>query len=85
MNISVPNKAIAAGPYVTWKHIDGPLMHWAGSLHWLTTRERLRIFFRLATVDQIACERWPHLQRARRQLEEAQSADEVDAQPGQVA
>ena len=36
-----------------------------GGLHWLTLGERLRIFFRRATVDQIACERWPHLAKLR--------------------
>ena len=61
VGVSVPVEAITAGPHVTWEHIDGPLMSWAGQLHWLTWRERLRIFFRRATVDQIACERWPHL------------------------
>ena len=67
-NVSVPNEAITAWPHVVWKHIDGPLMSWAGHLHWLTTRERLRIFFRLATVDQIACERWPWLAKTRAEL-----------------
>jgi len=64
-HISMPIEAVTNGPSVTWKHVDGPLMHWAGSMHWLTLRERLRIFFRRATVDQIACERWPHLARLR--------------------
>jgi hypothetical protein len=68
MNAAVPESAITAGPHVTWKHIDGPLMSWASHLHWLTYRERLRIFFRLATVDRIACERWPHLAKARDEI-----------------
>jgi len=66
MHVSVPSKAITSGPNVVWKHIDGPLMQWAGSMHWLTLGERLRIFLRLATVDQIGCERWPELARVRK-------------------
>jgi hypothetical protein len=68
--IGVPLSAIMGGPHVTWKHVDGPLMTWAGELHWLTFRERLRIFFRRATVDQIACERWPHLAKLRKRSQE---------------
>lgn len=73
MNSSVPNEAITKGPRVTWKHIDGPLLYWAGGLHWLTIRERLRIFFRLATVDRIACERWPHLAALRDKIQSEQA------------
>jgi hypothetical protein len=39
-------------------------------MHWLTWRERLRIFLRLATVDQVACERWPHLAKLRKRSQE---------------
>ena len=84
MDISVPKEAITKGPDVTWQHVDGPLMQWAGNLHWLTFRERFRLFFRLATIDQIACERWPFLARTRAQLrrqdeEAALAADERTA------
>lgn len=68
MKIGVPEAAILSGPDVTWKHIDGPLMHWAGNTHWLTFGERLRIFLGIATVDQVACSRWPHLEKARANL-----------------
>ena len=68
MNVSVPIEAIAAGPDVTWNHVDGPLMYWASNIHWLTFRERLRIFFHLTTVDQVACELWPHLAKLRSDL-----------------
>lgn len=68
MEVGVPNEAITGGPFVTWRHIDGPLMHWAGEMHWLTWRERFRIWIGRATVDQIACERWPYLAKARAQL-----------------
>jgi hypothetical protein len=67
--MSVPINAVTCGPDVGWHHIDGPLLTWAGSLHWLTFGERLRIFFRRATVDQVACERWPHLAKLRHDLQ----------------
>jgi hypothetical protein len=68
VNISVPNSAILEGPHVNWKHIDGPLMTWAGHLHWLTWGERLRLAFRLATIDDIAGKHWPGLVLRRRML-----------------
>lgn len=69
MPVSVPNEAITMGPDVQWNHIDGPLMHWAGHMHWLTLPERLRLFLRLASVDQVACERWPYLAKVRTELQ----------------
>lgn len=68
MNIAVPKAAILAGPDVTWCHVDGPLMHWAGYTHWLTFWERLLIWLRLSTVDKVACYRWPHLAALREEL-----------------
>ncbi len=68
MGVAVPNEAITDGPDVTWNHIDGPLMHWAGNMHWLTWRERLRIASGYSTVDDVACERFPHLAKARARL-----------------
>lgn len=67
-SISVPGRAVAEGPVVSWRHVDGPLMTWAGQMHWLTFRERLRICFGLATVDGIAAERWPYLAALREEL-----------------
>lgn len=64
-HLSVPVSEVTSGPHVQWRHIDGPLMTWAGEMHWLTWQERLRVFFGRATVDQIACERWPHLAKLR--------------------
>ena len=61
MQVGVPIKAITDGPDVVWKHIDGPLLCWAGNIHWLTWRERLRIFFGRASVFSVARSRWPHL------------------------
>lgn len=32
-----------ARPWIMWKHIDGPLLHFSnGEMHWLTWRERFR-------------------------------------------
>ncbi len=60
MTVGVPNKAITDGPHVQWNHIDGPLMTWAGGLHWLTWRERFRVFwFGVDEVDRIAIKRFP--------------------------
>jgi hypothetical protein len=55
----VPISAILAEPEVTWNHIDGPLMHWAGQMHWLTFRERISLFFGRTTVSEIARRRFP--------------------------
>lgn len=57
--VSMPREAYLAEPHVIWKHIDGPLMTWAGQLHWLTCRERAAIWFGLATVEDIAQKQWP--------------------------
>jgi hypothetical protein len=69
--IQVPNSAILEGPYVNWKHIDGPLMSWAGEIHWLTMKERFRAWVGLETIDQIACHRWPHLAKLGARLSRA--------------
>ncbi len=66
--VQVENNAFTEGPHVNWDHIDGPLMTWATHLHWLTWEERLRIWLRMTTVDQIACERWPYTAMRRREL-----------------
>lgn len=58
---AVPVSAVTGGPHVNWKHVDGPLMTWAGHLHWLTLGERLRIWLGWTTVDDVACTRWPKL------------------------
>jgi hypothetical protein len=60
-NVSVPKSAIVDGPSVRWRHIDGPLLEWAGQMHWLTLAERLAVWLRLKTVDEIATARWPRL------------------------
>jgi hypothetical protein len=59
--VYVPAEEVAEPPHVVWNHIDGPLMTWCGELHWLTWRERFRIWAGLSTVRDVAHKRWPHL------------------------
>ena len=66
--VSVPNAAFTEGPHVQWNHIDGPLMSWAAHIHWLTWEERLRIFLRLTSIDELACERWPYTAMRRQEI-----------------
>jgi hypothetical protein len=66
--VGVPRSAVTDGPGVQWNHIDGPMLHWAGHIDWLTWRERFAIWFGRATIDQIACKRWPRLARIRAAL-----------------
>ena len=63
-NVGVPIEAITCGPSVQWKHIDGPMLTWAGHIHWLTIIERLSIWSGYRTVYQIAEKHWPHLHNA---------------------
>lgn len=56
----VPVEDLMKGPQVQWNHVDGPLMTWAGRMHWLTWGERLRITLRLTSVEKLASERWPY-------------------------
>jgi hypothetical protein len=69
MTVSIPVEAITRGPNVEWRHIDGPLMTWAGNLHWLTWRERLALWLRLTTVDAVAVKLWPYLAQCRANIE----------------
>jgi hypothetical protein len=57
--VSMPREALLADPHVNWKHIDGPLMIWAGQMHWLTLRERVALSLRMTTVEAIAQKHWP--------------------------
>lgn len=66
--VGVPREAVTDGPYLQRNHIDGPLLHWAGHMHWLTIRQRAALFFGLVTLDAIAVQQWPHLARIRRGL-----------------
>ena len=45
---------IDSQPFINWKHIDGPLLYCSdGQLHWLTWRERFRLFFKFADIHDI--------------------------------
>lgn len=49
---------ISAQPRIVWKHIDGPLLYCSnGLLHWLTWRERMRLWLGLADIHDIDFER----------------------------
>ena len=66
--IRVPIGAITDGPSVQWDHIDGPLINWAGHMHWLTWGERLAVAVRYMTIEEIAQARFPHLHKMRLSL-----------------
>lgn len=68
MNVSVPISAITEGPHIQWNHIDGPLMTWAGRMHWLTWRERFWLWAGRRTIDEVANARFPNLARLRSAL-----------------
>lgn len=54
---------IDAQPKVNWKHVDGPLLYCSnGQLHWLTWRERFRLYWGLADLHDIDFERRTHPQ-----------------------
>jgi hypothetical protein len=57
--VAMPFEAFDAAPTVTWNHVDGPLLCWAGQLHWLTFRERLSLWLGLTTIEAITQKRWP--------------------------
>jgi len=56
--VAMPKEAIEAKPEIQWKHIDGPLMHWAGQMHWLTWGERFMLWLRMTTPEVIAFQRF---------------------------
>lgn len=49
---------VSAQPHINWSHIDGPLLICSnGLLHWLTWRERLRLWLGWADIHDIDFER----------------------------
>lgn len=52
--VSVPKAAFNAMPEIQWNHIDGPMMTWAGCLHWLTRWERFLLFIGWTDAQHIA-------------------------------
>ena len=59
MGLELPVAAFRAPAYLNSKHIDGPLLSWAGQLHWLTWTERIALRLGLRTIEQIAEKVWP--------------------------
>ena len=50
-NVGFP---IGTQPSINWKHVDGPLLYTSdGQLHWLTWRERFRLFWGWADIHDI--------------------------------
>ncbi len=44
----------SGNPSIVWKHIDGPLLICRdGTIHWLTTRERIWMKLGLTNIDQL--------------------------------
>ena len=59
-------EAVLDGPFVNWKHVDGPLLIWATQIHWLTYTERFQIYWNIKTVEEVASKRWPKVAALRR-------------------
>jgi hypothetical protein len=57
-HIGMPSEALRAAPRVQ-RHVDGPLLTWAGHLHWLTLKERFQLRLGLITIEAIAQHYWP--------------------------
>lgn len=57
--VGIPLEALKAAPRVNWKHVDGPMLMWAGSVDWLTWRERIALWFGRESVESLAQKRWP--------------------------
>lgn len=64
--MSVPKEALIAKPHINWRHIDGPLMTWAGQMHWLTFGERIALAVKMTTATELAERLWPHLAKIKR-------------------
>jgi hypothetical protein len=58
-DVAMPIEDFLKEPHVMWTHIDGPLMTWAGQLHWLTMRERIALWFGATTIEAVAQKQWP--------------------------
>ena len=57
--VGIPDEAILNGPQLDWRHVDGPAMWWDSDIHWLSRWERLKLWLRLTTADELACMHWP--------------------------
>lgn len=63
MSIGVPIEAVRAAPTINYRHIDGPLLEWAGQMHWLTWRERWAVWRGKETAESLAQKHWPARRR----------------------
>lgn len=57
-HVSMPIEAYRTSANLR-RHIDGPLLSWAGRLHWLTIRERFALWLGLTSVEALAQRQWP--------------------------
>lgn len=56
--VDVSIEAAQASPKIR-RHVDGPLLSWAGHLHWLTWRERYLLWVGRETAESLAQRHWP--------------------------
>jgi hypothetical protein len=56
---AMPREAFRAPPTINSRHIDGPVLQWAGQMHWLTWRELLAVWFWLEDAESLAQKHWP--------------------------
>jgi len=65
--VSMPYQAILDDPYIR-KHIDGPILCWAGRMHWLTLRERLLLWLGLSSAFSVADQVWPDMMELKKMV-----------------
>ena len=74
--LSVSNEAILQGPIIIWT-IDGKIISWAGHFQYLKKWQKFLMFFKIKTLDQIACEIWPHLRTLRSRIINKIESDKI--------
>lgn len=57
-NVGVEIATAKALPTIK-KHIDGPILTWAGHIHWLSWKERFAIWAEWETAESLAQKHWP--------------------------
>lgn len=65
--LCVSNEAILEGPKIKWT-VDGNIISWAGHFQYLKKWHKFLMFFKIKTLDNIACEIWPHLRTLRSRI-----------------
>lgn len=66
--LEIESRAILEGPEARWDHVDGPMLYWAGHVHWLTWSERLALRLGMTTVEELGRQHWEWLETQRRYL-----------------